>query len=101
MNLKPIAPTTTLTNALPKMYDNWQEFYLYWKPWVSSTGQQHLSITQHENGVINLYLIDWEFVREMCQKECENLPHLYISRRVIRFNLWLRDFWRKVGLPAG
>lgn len=101
MDLRPTSPTTTLTNALPKMYDNWQEFYKYWNPWVLTTGQRHLSITQLENGVVYTYEIDWKFVVIECHKVTGFWPFVFSKWHQYKLYIFLRNFWRKVGLPAG
>lgn len=101
MDLKPISPTTTLTNALPKMYDNWQEFYKYWSPWVLTTGQRHLSITQLENGVINIYEIDWKFVVIECHRIPSFWPFVFPAWRHIKLYWFLYDFWKTVAPKAG
>ena len=93
MNLKPISSTTTLTNALPKMYDNWQEFYHYWRPWVHSTGQKYLTFTQLENGVINLYNIDWTFVVIECHRERNFNPFGGLTRKKVLICQWLYKLW--------
>ena len=101
MNLKPISPTTTLTNALPKMYDNWQEFFTYWSPWVLATNQKHLTLTQWENGIVNQYEIDWSHVLIMCHYEKDFYPFASCTGKQFELFKFLRNFWRKVGLPAG
>lgn len=88
-------PTVQITkiNELPRMYENWNDFYFWWEPWVSATGLPEISIFDYGTGVVTEYIVSWAFVRKTVQKTPNFKPTKYFAFTKIRTLQFLRDFW--------
>lgn len=97
MDLRPFVTASSVTNQLPKMYESWTQFYELWQPWIYSTGERHISLTQWENGQVITYEIDWTFVFVSYHKELNKMPELFRGARQMNLFRWLRKFWTGKG----
>ena len=91
-------PTMQITkiNELPRMYENWTDFYKWWHPWVMTTGSQELLIVDYGSGVVTEYRIDWshELIMAHYEKKLE-MPWLPSASKTRTFQ-WLKAFWLKL-----
>lgn len=78
-----------VTNELPRMYENWTDFYKWWYPWVETTKDQILTIMDYGTGVVIEYTIEWSYVQVMVAYEGNKPKKPGIAFRVRKALYWL------------
>lgn len=92
-------PTVQITkiNELPRMYDNWNEFYFWWHPWVLSTGAKEISVVDYGSGVVTEHKIEWCHALIMAHYGDKNPRMNLPSVPQVKMLRWLKSFWELLG----